>query len=210
MIKAVIFDFDGTLVDSEWAYALTDIAFVKAIGGDSSHLNHNKYVGIGVEAFVNHFMKKLGIDHNREAELIELNNKLFLDIAGDDIETFPKMMKLLSELNKRDVPMGIASGSSQWILEAVSSQTGIDKYINHIYSSQLVHEEKPSPKVYLHVAKQLGVEPEECLVFEDSETGVKSGVRAGMQVVWFDSLGSKNSELKKQVFKYYKEGQNDG
>lgn len=207
LIKAVIFDFDGTLVDSEWAYALTDIEFVKAIGGDSSHLDHNKYVGVGVEAFVQHFMEKLGISHSREHELIELNNKLFLDIAGDEIHTFPKMMTLIRELHKRDIPMGIASGSSQWILDTISQRCGIDRHISKIYSSQITEHEKPAPDIYLYTAKKLGVKPEECLVFEDSETGVKSGVRAGMQVVWFDSLNSKNIELKKQVFKYFSDGQ---
>lgn len=207
MIKAVIFDFDGTLVDSEWAYALTDIEFVKAIGGDETHLDHDKYVGVGVEAFVSHFMDKLGIDHSREQELIELNNKLFLDIAGDEIKAFPKMLSLITELYKRDIPMGIASGSSQWILDVISSKCGIDKHIDNIYSSQLTEHEKPAPDIYLYTAEKLGIAPQECLVFEDSETGVKSAVRAGMHVVWFDNLDSKNIELKKKVFKYYGDGQ---
>ncbi len=207
MFKAVIFDFDGTLVDSEWAYALTDIEFVKALGGDASHLDHDEFVGGGVRFFVELFMNKLGITDRSMEELIELNDKLFLDIAGDDISVFPKMISLIKDLDHKKIPMAIASGSSPWILDSISERTGIDRHIKHIYSSQLVEHEKPSPDVYLYAAEKLGVKPEECLVFEDSETGVRSGVRAGMKVVWFDALGSKKEELKKLCYKYYPDSQ---
>ncbi|OQY39012.1 MAG: hypothetical protein B6229_04620 [Spirochaetaceae bacterium 4572_7] len=177
------------------------------MGGDCSQLNHNQFVGLGVDAFIKHFIKTLNLDPNREEELTTLNNDIFLEIAGEEVEVFPKMLDLIKELDKRNVPMGIASGSSQGVLDLISKQNGLDKYITNIFSSELVENGKPSPDVYLYAASKLGIDPKECLVLEDSEAGVKSAIRAGMQVVWFDFLSSKNEELKSQVFSYYKDGQ---
>ena len=70
MFKAVIFDFDGTVVDSEWAYALTDIEFVKALGGDYKNLIHDVYVRGGAKFFVGHFMVKLNITYISQKMLI--------------------------------------------------------------------------------------------------------------------------------------------
>ncbi|MBN2618904.1 MAG: HAD family phosphatase [Spirochaetales bacterium] len=207
MFKAVIFDFDGTLVDSEWAYALTDVEFVKALGGDSSNFDHSEFVGGGVRYFVEYFKSKLEVEDQSVDELIGLNDKIFLDIADDNITVFPKMLALVKDLHSRGVPMAIASGSSQWILENIASRTGLDKYIDKIYSSQLVEYDKPQPDIYLHAARELGVKPEECLVFEDSATGFRSAIRAGAKCVWFDSLGNKNKELEKLAYKYYPDGQ---
>ncbi|QEN05406.1 HAD family phosphatase [Thiospirochaeta perfilievii] len=207
MFKAVIFDFDGTLVDSEWAYALADIEFVKAIGGDVSNIDHAEFVGGGVRYFVEYYMSKYEITDRSAEELIQLNDKIFLDIADNEITVFPKMLSLIKDLHKRGFPMAIASGSSQWILDTISEKTGVDRYIDKIYSSELVEYDKPEPDVYLHAAKKLGVKPEECLVFEDSATGFRSAIRAGMKCIWFDSLGNKNKDLEAKAFKYYPDGQ---
>ena len=207
MFRAVIFDFDGTLVDSEWAYALTDIEFVKALGGDTEFMDHTEFIGGGVKYFVEYHKNKLEIEDRSVEELIELNDKIYLDIADDEISVFPKMLSLIKDLHQRGIPMAIASGSSQWVLETIAERTGIDRYISKIYSSRLVEYEKPEPDVYLHAARELGVKPEECLVFEDTATGLRSALRAGMKCVWFDSLGSKNDELIKKTFRYFPDGQ---
>lgn len=207
MFKAVIFDFDGTLVDSEWAYALTDIQFVNSLGGDSSTVNHSEFVGNGIYYFVEHMMQRLNIVDRSVEELIELNDKLFLEIADDEVTIFPKMLELLKDLSHRRVPMAVASNSSISVLDAISARTGVDAFISNIFSTQLVEHEKPSPDIYIYAAEKLGIDPKDCVVFEDSEVGVKSAVEAGMRVIWFDGLSNKNRSLQSKVYRYYDDGQ---
>lgn len=207
MFKAVIFDFDGTLVDTLWAYAMTDIEFIKTFGGDVSNVDHSEFVGGGVRYFVELLKDRLKIEHHTVDELIELNDKLFLDIADDNIEVYPKMLALIKDLHKKGIPMAVASGSSQWVIETIAERTGLTKYIDKFYSSELVEYDKPQPDIYLHTARELGVKPEECLVFEDTATGSRSAIRAGMQCIWFDSLGNSNQSLIEKTYKYYSDGQ---
>lgn len=209
MFKGVIFDFDGTLVDTLWAYALTDIEFVKALGGDFDSISHDEFVGGGVRYFVESIMSKLNITDRSAQELIELNDKIYLDIADDNIEIYPKMLLLIKDLHKKGIPMAVSSGSSQWIIETIAERTGLVKYIDHFYSSELVEYDKPEPDIYLHAAKELGLKPEECLAFEDTSTGFRSALRAGIECIWFDSLNNKSKDLQSKAFKYYDNGQDD-
>lgn len=207
LYKAVIFDFDGTLVDTLWAYAMTDIEFIKTFGGDTSHVDHSEFVGGGVRYFVEMFKNRLNIEDHTVEELIELNDKIFLDIADDNIEVYPKMLALIKDLHKRGIPMAVASGSSQWVIETIAERTGLTRYIEKLYSSDQVEYDKPQPDIYLHTARELGVKPEECLVFEDTSTGFRSAIRAGMKCIWFDSIGSSNSDLKEKALMYFADGQ---
>ena len=207
MFKGVIFDFDGTLVDTLWAYSLADIEFLKTVGGDFELISHDEFVGGGVRYFVESIMSKLNITDRSAQELIELNDKIFLDIADDNIEIFPKMLTLMKDLHKRGIPMAVSSGSSQWIIETIAEKTGVIKYIDKLYSSELVEYDKPEPDIYLHAAKELGLKPEECLVFEDTSTGFRSAIRAGMKCIWFDSLSNKSKELQSKAYAYYANGQ---
>lgn len=207
MFKAVIFDFDGTLVDTLWAYAMTDIEFIKTFGGDASNVDHSEFVGGGVRYFVELLKERLKIENHTVGELIELNDKLFLDIADNNIEVYPKMLALIKDLHKKGIPMAVASGSSQWVIETIAERTGLTKYIDKFYSSELVEYDKPEPDIYLHAARELGIKPEECLTFEDTATGCRSAIRAGMQCIWFDTLGNSNQDLTDKMYKYYPDGQ---
>lgn len=202
MFKAVIFDFDGTLVDSEWAYTLTDMNLVKELGGDISLMDYENLAGSGVRTFIQSLIGKFDIKDRSIDELIELNDKLFIDIATDEVDVFPKMLELVKDLHHRKIPMAIASNTGSWVLEAMAQNTGMDRFIKHIYSADLVKNDKPSPDLYLYTAKKLGFKPVECLVFEDSEIGVRSAVDAGMNVIWLGSDSDKNITLQQEVYKY--------
>lgn len=91
--------------------------------------------------------------------------------------------EILEYFKNKNLKIGLATNSSHDIIEVVLQKTEIKQYFNFIASAKDVENGKPEPDIYLYAAKNLGVNPEECLVFEDSIVGIKAAKSAGMKVV---------------------------
>jgi HAD superfamily hydrolase (TIGR01509 family) len=182
MIEAVIFDFDGTLVDSEPNYALSDVAMVRRFGGSLTFFEHHEYIGVGAERFISAMKKRFGLSAPRE-EMRKVQEAEYLKLALTRTVVFPEMMRLLTELDKRKVPLAIASGTSGELLERLSISTGIRRYFRVVLSSEEVKRGKPAPDVFIEAARRLRVTPERCLVLEDSIAGCEAALAAGMALI---------------------------
>ena len=181
--SGVIFDMDGTLVDSEPHWFVSDGRFVERFGGVYDEAFRNECVGMGSRAFVQLIKKKFGVRESDDA-LLALKDELYLDVARGHAKPFPEMVKLVQMLAEQGVPMAVASGSSPHIIEAVIAEAGLSGAFGaHLYSSELVSRAKPEPDVFLYTAGRLGIPPRELVVFEDSQHGVAAGKTAGMAVV---------------------------
>jgi len=102
------------------------------------------------------------------------------DIAGRGLASFPDAIRLIERLA---VPIGVASNSDRWRLELVLSSAGIRELFDVTVAGDEVTEPKPAPDIYLRVSELLGVSPGDCVVIEDSPTGVVAARAAGMKVV---------------------------
>lgn len=181
-IKLVIFDFDGTLVDSEPNYERSTNLLFKKLGISVDEEQRARFVGIGTQNFsdilINDFNLSLSI-----AELAELNDRLYLEIARKNTPVFAPMYELMQRLHRQGILCAVASGSSQSVLDELIEICGFGKYLAGVYSSDLVKKGKPDPAIFLHTAKKLGVPPQKCLVFEDSMPGVFAALQAGMHTI---------------------------
>lgn len=182
MIDAVIFDFDGTLVDSEPNYALSDVAMVRHFGGTLTFEEHHDFIGMGADKFIKAMRERYGITAPTE-EIRRVQDAEYLKLARENTPVFPEMLRLLQELKKRKIPMAIASGTSLELLHLLSQQAGIREYFQVILSSEQVDQGKPEPDVFLEAARRLGMPPEHCLVLEDSIPGAEAAVKAGMDLI---------------------------
>jgi HAD superfamily hydrolase (TIGR01509 family) len=182
MIEAVIFDFDGTLVDSEPNFALSDVAMVRRFGGSLTVSEHHEFIGVGAERFISAMKERFGLSASRE-EMRRVQEEEYLKLALTGTVVFPEMMRLLTALDKRKVPLAIASGTSGELLERLSVSTGIRRYFRVVLSSEEVKRGKPAPDVFLEAARRLGVTPERCLVLEDSIAGCEAALAAGMALI---------------------------
>lgn len=182
-VKAVIFDLDGTVVDSEPNYSeaddktLADYGIVKL----SAEMKR-KYVGIGTVEMMEDIKKMYDINETIE-NLVSKKNKYYLEIAKENTPVFPEMYKFLQFLKSNNYPLALASGSSPEIIEAVLSITKLKEYFDVILSAEQVEKGKPAPDVFLEAAKQLGVPFENCLVIEDSKPGVEAAKNASMYCI---------------------------
>ena len=183
MIKAVLFDMDGLLIDSEpiWREAekeifskinitLTDEMCFKTVG-----LRIDEVVDFWHEQFPWDSISKLEIKNQIIYKVIEL-----ITLKG---KALPGVYETIKFFNEKNIPMAIASASSLSIIETVVQQLNISKYLSFVHSAELEEYGKPNPAVYLSAAKKLQIPSHQCLVFEDSFNGVIAAKAARMKVI---------------------------
>ncbi|MDO4813800.1 MAG: HAD family phosphatase [Gemella sp.] len=202
MIKAVLFDMDGLMFDTE---SLATKAFIEA----AKKQNYNMTVaethlvlGYKKEAiyeFYEAYFADKGVDGRLlvEEHYEYLENVLFT--TGPD--KMPYLENLLIYLKDNSYKVAVASSSSLHHIKNNLEKTDVEKYIDVLTSGQEVKHGKPAPDVFLLAAERLGVKPEECLVLEDSIFGVEAGYRAGAKVIMVPDSVQPTEEAKKQVYK---------
>jgi len=182
-IKAVIFDLDGTLIDSEPNYLEAD----KRIFADYGFLDynmeiHSQYIGFGSKEMMEDMKKKYHINESTE-KLVAGKNRYYMEIARNNTPVFPEMQEFLELLRVHDYPLALASGSSPAVIDEVLEITQLRKYFQVVLSAENVKQGKPEPDIFLEAARQLQRPPGNCLVMEDSHFGVEAAKRAAMYCI---------------------------
>lgn len=192
MTKAVIFDCDGVLVDSEVLSMRGERVVLQGMGLDYSPQDYiARFVGMHdtpfLEALRADYRERLGrpAPDDFEERLLdgrrrEMVNLTVIDGAGDALTLASRLFGQIA----------IASSSRAHFLESKLQRTGLrDLAGPHVYSADLVKHAKPAPDIFLYTADRLGVAPADCLVLEDSRNGVTAAVAAGMEVWGFAGGG---------------------
>ncbi|MFD6331740.1 HAD family hydrolase [Streptomyces niveus] len=179
----VVFDLDGTLVDSEPNYYEAGRRLLARHGvPDFSWEHHTRYIGISTRETLEGLRAEYGIGAPVD-ELLVLKDRLYLELARASTEVFPEMRKFVELLYAQGVPMAVASGSSRAAIEAVLGATGLDPYFTLYVSAEEVPHGKPEPDVFLEAARRLRADPADCVVLEDAAPGVLAARAAGMRCV---------------------------
>ncbi|MFE7776854.1 HAD family hydrolase [Streptomyces sp. NPDC057445] len=180
---SVIFDLDGTLVDSEPNYYEAGRRVLASHGiTDFSWDHHTRFIGIGTRETLETLRAEYGIDAPVD-ELLAAMNADYLELARARTEVFPEMRKLVERLHTAGTPMAVASGSSYAAIEAVLAGTGLDAYLTTLVSAEEVAHGKPRPDVFLEAARRLGADPADCVVVEDAPPGAAAAHAAGMRCI---------------------------
>ncbi len=187
MFKAIIFDCDGVLVDSEVLAMRGERRALADLGLSYSREDYmRRFIGMHDGAFIaevrNDFRAQLGAapadleERLMAARREEMKSLTAIDGAAD----------ALRAARAAGYGTAVASSSRAHFLEDKMKRTALwDDAAPHVYSADLVPRAKPAPDIFLYAAAQIGVAPESCVVLEDSENGVRSGVAAGMTVWGF-------------------------
>lgn len=180
---SVIFDLDGTLVDSEPNYYESGRRTLERHGvAEFTWEQHARFIGIGTLETLEILRERYGIQAPVEQLLTE-QNALYLELARTGTEVFPEMRKFVERLRAEGVPMAVASGSSREAIDAVLAGTGLDTLLTTVVSAEEVAHGKPAPDVFLEAAHRLGAEPGDCVVMEDAAPGALAARAAGMACV---------------------------
>lgn len=201
--KAVIFDLDGTLVDSMWVWHDIDIEYLGRYGYEVPKEMILEIEGMGFTEVASYFKERFKIPESLEEIKAEWN-QMAMEKYATEVPLKPGLAEFLSVLKTAGIRIGIASSNSRELITAALKHHQIDGYFDCIITSCDVAKGKPSPDVYLCVADKLGVQPEECLVFEDVPMGILAGKNAGMQVCAVEDAHSADQrEEKRRLADFY-------
>ena len=201
--EAVIFDLDGSLVDSMWMWKAIDCEYLRGFGIEPPKDLQKDIGGRSFFETARYFKDRFGIEDSIE-KIGDDWNKMAWDKYTHDVPLKDGVFEFLSECDKKGIKLGIASSNSTELIEQVLSSHDIRERFESVKSGTEILKGKPAPDVYLAVAEELGVDPEKCLVFEDLVDGIKAGKNAGMTVVAVSDDYSRHSDdLKKELADYY-------
>ena len=180
--KAVIFDMDGVIVDSEPRHERAFHAVVEEIGLQGKHsLQFADYVGRTDRVLWEDFVKVSQPAQSIEV-LLAMKREKVLEILRRESPLFDGVPSLIETLSTR-VPLGLASGSERPIVDAVLELGDLRCFFSAVVSGSEVANGKPAPDIFLTTARLLGVAPGDCVVIEDSQPGVSAARAAGMRVM---------------------------
>lgn len=208
-IEAVIFDLDGTLVDSMGLWRDIDIEFLSTRGIEYQDDLQEKIEGMSFTETAQFCKEYYHLSESVE-ELKAIWNQMAEHKYRYEVKPKPGVLDFLDFLKSRGIKMGIATSNSEELIQAVNAAHHFDEYMSCIVTSCSVKKGKPAPDVYLEAARQLDVIPEACLVFEDIVKGIEAGKNAGMKVCAVEDIYSADQREKKmEISDYYIETYED-
>ncbi|MDO4267896.1 MAG: HAD family phosphatase [Eubacteriales bacterium] len=199
MIKAVIFDQDGLMFDTE---RISGEAWRQAEKGFGIHVDDaflNTIRGMNAADAKQRFCQAFGEQLDFEA-LRSRKRRIFEELLlQEGIPVKPGLYELLDYLKENGYPAAVASASSHSYTERNLRSTGIDGYFCCMVTGDMVERAKPDPAIFLQAARLLGKQPEECLVLEDSINGVEAGLRGGFVTVMVPDIARPDERLRRRV-----------
>ena len=187
MIKAVLFDFDGVLVDSEKAIFLGIKDYLESLG--ITHViqeDVKMFTGAGEDFYFDSIRSKWNLKDSRE-KIVEIAlNNFMTHLKGQTF--FPGLIEIVTYLKSHNIKIAIVTSASKTLTERKMKTLKLDFSIfDLIVYGESVSNNKPSPDIYMFAGKQLGVEMKDCLVVEDALNGVKAGKNSGALVMGYCS-----------------------
>jgi HAD superfamily hydrolase (TIGR01509 family) len=180
--RAVIFDMDGVIVDSEPRHERAFLDVVTKLGYGANHgVQFAKFIGRTDRELWVDFVERHKPPHSLDA-LLAMKRARVLAILRQDQPVFSGVPELVQKLAAR-YRLGLASGSEPLVVQEVLNFRGLRQFFSAVTTSSEVKHGKPAPDIFLRAAHLLNVEPRECWVIEDSKPGVAAGLAAGMRVI---------------------------
>lgn len=195
MIKAVIFDLDGLILDTEkllvkfWCQAANEAGFPM----QTEHALHIRSLG---RKFAIPYLSEV---FGPEFDYMQIRSRrmelMAEHIRDHGLEKKPGLEELLGFLQRNRIPAAVATATDRLRAEKYLQQTGLLHYFSSVICAAMVENGKPKPDIYLFAANRLGLRPQECMALEDSPNGVRAASSAGCVTVMIPDLTEPDEEV---------------
>jgi beta-phosphoglucomutase family hydrolase len=187
--KAVIFDMDGVLVDSEPLHKKVGLKMMQELNIPIDGKLFLQFTGSTVISMWRTLAQEFPLKQSPE-ELTSIYNQRFTEelVASNNVTLMDEVLEVLTNLKERGIPVALASSSTREVIEAVLQKFGIAEFFQVIASGSDVTHSKPHPEIFLLAAKKLNISPDKCIVVEDSTNGTLAAKNAGMYCIGYKPL----------------------
>lgn len=183
MIKAVIFDMDGLLIDSEPIWQEAEIETFNEVSVPLTKERTKETMGLRADEIVEHWYSRYPWKNRTKKEIENRIIERVIELIKERGVARRGAKEIVELFVKENIPIAIASSSSTKIIDAVLEKITIRQHIKVIHSAENELYGKPHPAVYITTAKKLNINPQDCLVFEDSPNGVLAAKAARMKCI---------------------------
>jgi beta-phosphoglucomutase len=182
MIKAVIFDMDGVLVDSEEFMRESAIISLRRYGINPSHGDFSEFTGMGEDMFIGGVARKHGLEYTTDMK--DYAYDYYARNANQGVIVFPHAKEVLEKVKGMNLKVAVASAADLIKVTANLSCIGVDtSFFDAVVTGSDVTKKKPDPETFLKAAEKLDINPSDCIVIEDAISGIKAAKAAGMKNV---------------------------
>ncbi|EKX90646.1 HAD family hydrolase [Corynebacterium durum] len=190
MLKAILWDMDGTLVDSEPLWGIVADEMSEKMGRKLTPELHEKIIGVTFEKTVTICANHAGITLTDDIfrHYYDITLERVAELFQQKLAPNPGVRELLTELSQQGMPMMVATNTVRKLADMAINAVGRDFFTATICGDEVEHG-KPAPDMYLAAARMLGVDAKDCLVFEDSIAGMKAAYTAGCSVIGLPEAG---------------------
>lgn len=203
--KAVIFDMDGVIFDTEKVYLDIWIEVFEKYGYKMTKELYVNVMGTGRKNVIKTFLENFGDDLPIEKMYEEKDNQLFYIIENQGIPLKEGVKELFSMLKEKNYKIALATSAKRERVENQIKDKWLKESFDAIVCGDDVEKGKPSPDIFLKAAKKIDVEPENCFVVEDSPAGIKAAFSGGMKGIHVEDLKVADEDILKYCQKSFKD-----
>lgn len=196
MIRTVIFDMDGVLVDTEPLHHDAFFSHFAELGIQVSEEKYATFLGASTRNVYQQLKEKYNLPQDVE-ELMSRKRDFFGKTFDESttLELLPGVRDLVVALHEQGIPLALASSASKETISRVFKRFNLYPYFQHLVSGEDFEKSKPNPAIFLHAAELVGTPPAECVVIEDAANGVAAAKAAGMYCIGYQSEHSNGQDL---------------
>jgi HAD superfamily hydrolase (TIGR01509 family) len=195
MLKAVLFDMDGVIVDTEPLHHKAYQKMFGKVGIEVSSEMYEGFTGQSTYGICVQLCTYFNLEQDPQ-ELVQIKRNYFtkLFFEDDDLQLLDGVEELINDYFKQGLTLVVASSASMFTINNVMKRFNLDRFFSNKLSGADLKASKPHPEIFINAAKAANALPNECFVIEDSTNGIKAAKRAGIYCVAYKSEHSKNQD----------------